>query len=98
MAFLPSGGGGGAYGGPPGNAAKATGPYTAGGPGVGLLSTFPTIPAVSGHQALLWFVGAVLLVALAGPFPGVITMLVVILIVLIFLKNYQTYFAFIGGH
>lgn len=51
----------------------------------------------SGKGAIMWFIGGVLLVALAGPFPSVITLLVVILIVLVVLKNYQTYFAFFRG-
>ena len=51
----------------------------------------------SGKHAILWFIGGVLLVALAGPFPSVITLLVVILIVMVTLKNYQTYFAFFKG-
>ena len=51
----------------------------------------------SGKHAILWFIGGVLLVALAGPFPSVITLLVIILLVLVVLKNYQTYFAFFKG-
>ena len=51
----------------------------------------------SGKHAILWFIGGVLLVALAGPFPSVITLLVVILLVMVVLKNYQAYFAFFKG-
>lgn len=51
----------------------------------------------SGKHAILWFIGGVLLVALAGPFPSVITLIVIILIVMVVLKNYQTYFAFFRG-
>ena len=45
----------------------------------------------TGHTVLMWFLGAVLIVALAGPFPTAMKMLLLVLIVLVVLKNWQTY-------
>lgn len=47
-------------------------------------------------QALLWFLGAVILIAMAGPAPNVATLLVVIIIVLVLLKNWPVYAAYLG--
>lgn len=48
------------------------------------------------HKALLWFLGAVLLIALAGPAPNVATMLLVIIIVGVLLGNWKAYSQFLG--
>ena len=48
------------------------------------------------HKALLWFLGAVLLVALAGPAPNVATMILLIIIVGTLLGNWSKYSAFLG--
>jgi len=48
------------------------------------------------HKALLWFLGAVLLIALAGPAPNVATMLLLIIIVGVLLGNWQDYSKFLG--
>jgi hypothetical protein len=50
----------------------------------------------SWHKAFLWFLGAVLLVALAGPAPNVATMLLLVIIVGTLLGNWQKYAAFLG--
>lgn len=48
------------------------------------------------HKALLWFLGAVALVALAGPAPNVATMLLVIIIVGVLLGSWPAYSKFLG--
>jgi hypothetical protein len=48
------------------------------------------------HRALLWFLGAVALVALASPAPSIATWLIVIMIVWVLLKNWSDYAAFLG--
>lgn len=68
-----------------------------GGGATGLGHTGP-VASSNGHHALMWFLAAVLVIALAGPFPGAMTMLMLILILLVLLKNYQTYFSFLGVH
>ena len=48
------------------------------------------------HKAFLWFLGAVLLVALAGPAPNVATMLLLIIIVGVLLGSWNDYAKFLG--
>jgi len=48
-------------------------------------------------QPLLWFLAFVILIVLAGPFPQATTMLVVILIVLVLLKNWPQYATFFNA-
>jgi len=68
---------------------------------LGSTSTIPPV-AVAGsistewHKALLWVLGAVLLIALAGPAPNVATMLLLIIIVGVLLGNWQVYSKFLG--
>lgn len=49
------------------------------------------------HNPLLWFIAAVIVIAIAGPFPGAATMLLLIIIVLVLLKNWPAYQAFLPG-
>lgn len=49
------------------------------------------------HSAVLWFLGAMALLALAEPAPGIATMIVVLLIVGLLLAHWQdTYAPFLG--
>jgi len=48
------------------------------------------------HKALLWFLGAVALIALAAPAPSVATMLVVIIISGLVLQHWSDYKSFLG--
>lgn len=52
---------------------------------------FPSVDLHNISQPLLWFIGAVALVAAAGPFPQAATWVVLILIFLVLLKNWQQY-------
>lgn len=57
----------------------------------------PTGGGYSWHQAVLWFLGAVALLALAGPAPDIATLIVLILIVGLLLAHWQdTYAPFLG--
>src|SRR6516162_7100537 len=53
-------------------------------------------PFTDWHKALLWFLGAVLLVALAGPAPNIATMILLIIIVGTLLGNWPVYSKFLG--
>jgi hypothetical protein len=54
-------------------------------------------PFTDWHKALLWFLGAVALIAVAGPAPWVSTWILVILIFLILLKYWSADYApFLG--
>jgi hypothetical protein len=48
------------------------------------------------QKALLWFLGAVLLIAIAGPAPNISTLLLVIIIVYVLLKNWSVYAQFLN--
>src|SRR5438876_246931 len=48
------------------------------------------------HTVVLWFLGAMALVALAGPAPNIATMIMVLLIVGILLKNWTIYAGYLG--
>ena len=49
------------------------------------------------HKALLWFLGAVAMVAIAGPAPKIATYIMLILIVLVLLAHWNdTYKHFLG--
>lgn len=49
------------------------------------------------HSAVLWFLGAMALLALADPAPGIATLIVIILIVGLLLTHWQdTYAPFLG--
>lgn len=50
----------------------------------------------SWHQVVLWFLGAIALLALAGPAPNIATMIVVLLIVAVLLTNWSVYKSYIG--
>ena len=52
--------------------------------------------AAEWHKALLWFLGAVALIAIASPAPSIATWLVVILIFWVLLKNWSDYAMFLG--
>ena len=43
------------------------------------------------HITLLWFLAAIILLTAAGPFPGAVTWLLVILMFLVLLSNWNTY-------
>jgi hypothetical protein len=62
----------------------------------GLTSSTPINLTPDWHLAVIWFLGAVALIALAKPAPGIATMIVVILIVLVLLGNWKTYSTFLG--
>lgn len=53
-------------------------------------------PFTDWHKALLWFLGGVLLIALAGPAPNIATMLLLIIIVGVLLGNWNDYAQFLG--
>jgi hypothetical protein len=79
-------------------------PTTTGGttPTSSNLGTTPTgtnsLPsnATEWHKALLWFLGAVVMLAIAGPAPTIATMILVILIVGTVLTNWKDYKMFLG--
>ena len=49
------------------------------------------------HTAVLWFLGAMALIALASPAPGIATLIVIILIIGLLLVHWQdTYAKFLG--
>lgn len=50
----------------------------------------------SWHIVVLWFLGALALIALASPAPTIATMIVVLLIAATLLKNWSVYQAFLG--
>ncbi len=50
-------------------------------------------PFTDWHKTLLWFLGAVALIAVAGPAPNIATMIVVILIVGVLLGHWSTSYA-----
>ena len=52
--------------------------------------------SISWHIVVLWFLGAMALLALAAPAPNVATLIVVILIVGTLLNNWSTYRAYLG--
>jgi hypothetical protein len=61
----------------------------------------PTSSVVAGtstswHMVVLWFLGAMALLALASPAPNVATMIVVLLIVGTLLTNWPTYKSYLG--
>lgn len=49
------------------------------------------------REVLLWIIGALALLALAGPAPSVATWLLVIIIVGLVLGNWSTYSAYLTG-
>lgn len=48
------------------------------------------------HMVVLWFLGAVALIALADPAPGIATALVLLIILGTLLTNWQTYKTYLG--
>lgn len=50
----------------------------------------------SWHTVVLWFLGAMALLALADVAPNIATMIVVLLIVAVLLTNWNTYKAYLG--
>jgi hypothetical protein len=50
----------------------------------------------SWHQVVLWFLGAIALLALASPAPNIATMIVVLLIVAVLLTNWSVYKSYLG--
>ena len=48
------------------------------------------------HVVVLWFLGAMALLALADPAPNAATMIVLILIMLVLLKNWPVYQSYLG--
>lgn len=48
------------------------------------------------HKALLWFLGAVALLAIAAPAPNVATMLLLIIIVWVVFAHWNDYAMFLG--
>lgn len=53
--------------------------------------------AVSWHVVVLWFLGAMAMLALAGPAPRIATMIMVILIFGTLLKNWPVYKSYLGA-
>ena len=58
----------------------------------------PTISGtqVSWHMVVLWYLGAIALVALAGPAPNIATWIAILLIVGLLLSRWSTYQTFLG--
>ena len=52
--------------------------------------------STSWHQVVLWFLGAVALLALAEPAPNIATMIVLLLIVAVLLNNWTVYKSYLG--
>lgn len=50
----------------------------------------------SWHTVVLWFLGAMALLALASPAPNIATMIVVLLIVAALLQNWGVYGSYLG--
>lgn len=48
------------------------------------------------HKAFLWFLGAVALIAIAGPAPNIATLLILIIIVGVLLGHWSDYAKFLG--
>lgn len=61
-----------------------------------IASALSGTPFTDWHKALLWFLGGVLLIALAGPAPNISTMLLLIIIVGVLLGNWNDYAKFLG--
>lgn len=61
-----------------------------------IASALSGTPFTDWHKALLWFLGGVLLIALAGPAPNISTMLLLIIIVGVLLGNWNSYAKFLG--
>lgn len=59
-------------------------------------TTKSTTTNTSWHKILLWFLGSLALIALADPAPKVAIWLTVIIIMLVLLKNWPTYSAYLG--
>ncbi len=61
-------------------------------------STSTAVPGTttSWHTVVLWFLGAMALLALASPAPNIATMIVVLLIVGTLLKNWSVYKSYLG--
>ncbi len=51
---------------------------------------------VTWHQVVLWFLGAVAMLALADPAPRIAIALMLIIILLVLLKNWPTYQSYLG--
>jgi hypothetical protein len=66
----------------------------------GIMATTNTTPVpgttTSWHQVVLWFLGAIALLALASPAPNIATMIVVLLIVAVLLTNWSVYKSYLG--
>jgi hypothetical protein len=52
--------------------------------------------SVSWHMVVLWFLGAVALIALAGPAPNIATIIVSLILVGVLLTNWPTYKGYLG--
>lgn len=52
--------------------------------------------STSWHQVVLWFLGAIALLALAAPAPNIATMIVVLLLVAVLLTNWTVYKSYLG--
>lgn len=63
-----------------------------------MATTQPTVAGTqtSWHQVVLWFLGAIALLALAAPAPNIATMIVVLLIVAVLLTNWTVYKSYLG--
>lgn len=53
--------------------------------------------SVSWHVIVLWFLGAMAMLALASPAPRIATMIMVILIFATLLKNWPVYKSYLGA-
>ena len=51
----------------------------------------------SQHMVLVWFLAAILLIAMAGPFPGATTTFMVIILFLVLAKNLSTLQNYVPG-
>lgn len=51
----------------------------------------------SQHMVVVWFIAAILVIALAGPFPQATTTLLVIILFLVLLKNFTALQNYVPG-
>ena len=74
------------------NPAKSSGipPFTTGSP-----STTNGLPS-NWHTVVLWVLGAIAMLALADPAPGIATALMLVIILGVLLQNWDVYKAYLG--
>ena len=63
---------------------------------MGIVQNITSTSNSAQHTVVLWFLAALVLIALAGPFPSGVTMVLIIIAVLVLLKNYPTYVQYLS--